>query len=358
MSSIRLQMHSALLALVTGGFMAQSAAADVSDAGTRSTLAHGVGVRALALGGAYVSLADDADAVTWNPAWLTQLRRHSFAATYVDLPEGTELHSASWGGYFDGIGGIGVAFSRLGADDFPAVINWVPQPGAISYSTSITTAALAVSVTDELSVGASGRALYESLFGLNDFSFGLNAAAAYRRGHFRAGVLIRDLVSNELDLGAAGENEPLAAQLGVSLSELRISELLKATAAFDVELIENRDPIVHSGVEGVLGDVVSLRLGLSRDDITFGAGFTINRLKIDYAYRTLDNLSDSHRFGLSLSFGKSVSQRRADAREKHESLGRSYAASERQGRASESYQRAQSYESAGELDSALLAYEV
>ncbi len=344
--------------LIGAALFTASVSASEGEAGNQSALAHGVGVRALALGGAYVSLASDADAVTWNPAWLAHLQRHSFSATYVEFVEGTEIQNASWGNYFDGLGGVGLSFSRLGTDEFPSVINWVPQPKNIDYSTSITTLALAFNATDELSVGVSGNALYETLFGANDFSFGLNAAVAYRRDKFSAGVLIRDLVATEIELTSTGEDLPISAQLGLSISDWRISEFFSATAAVDLELIEQRGAALHSGVEGVLGEVVALRVGLTRDDLTFGVGFIIDHITLDYAYRSLDNLRDSHRFGLSWAFGKTLDDRRTTARELHEALGRSYAETDRLLRAGESYQRANDYVTAEQLDSAALNYQI
>ena len=354
MNKIRLLV----VALIGPALLAAAVIAGEGEAGNQSALAHGVGVRALALGGAYVSLANDADAVTWNPAWLAHLERHSFSATYVEFVEGTEIQNASWGNYFDGLGGIGLSFSRLGTNEFPSVINWVTQPGNIEYSASITTLAAAFNVSDGLSVGVSGKALYESLFGANDYSFGLDAAAAYRRAKFSAGLLVRDLLATDIELTSVGQSIPISAQLGLSISDWEFSEFISATAAVDVELIEERGAVLHSGIEGVLGDAVAVRIGLTGDDLTFGAGFIFNNLTLDYAYRSLDNLRDSHRFGLSLTFGKTLEDRRAVSRARHEALGRSYAESDRQRRAGESYNRANDYVSAGQLDSAAVSYQI
>lgn len=41
-----------------------------------SDLGMGIGARAIGLGGAFVALADDASAIFWNPAGLTQLKQH------------------------------------------------------------------------------------------------------------------------------------------------------------------------------------------------------------------------------------------------------------------------------------------
>jgi hypothetical protein len=51
----------------------------------------GVGVRPMSLGGAYVALADDASALFWNTAGLSQLENREFIASYSALYYGLDL---------------------------------------------------------------------------------------------------------------------------------------------------------------------------------------------------------------------------------------------------------------------------
>ena len=44
-----------------------------------------VGTRPMSMGGAFIAVADDANAITWNPAGLPGLRRTEFTSTYADL---------------------------------------------------------------------------------------------------------------------------------------------------------------------------------------------------------------------------------------------------------------------------------
>ena len=44
-----------------------------------------VGTRPLSMGGAFIAVADDANAITWNPAGLPGLRRTEFTSTYANL---------------------------------------------------------------------------------------------------------------------------------------------------------------------------------------------------------------------------------------------------------------------------------
>ncbi len=56
-----------------------------------SDLGMGIGARAMGFGGAFVSIADDASAIFWNPAGLVDLNQHQLSFS-VDLPK--DLNSA------------------------------------------------------------------------------------------------------------------------------------------------------------------------------------------------------------------------------------------------------------------------
>lgn len=49
----------------------------------------GAGARAAAMGGAYTAVADDANAVAWNPAGLAGIARRELTATHMELRAGT-----------------------------------------------------------------------------------------------------------------------------------------------------------------------------------------------------------------------------------------------------------------------------
>ncbi len=92
-------------------------------------LSHGVGARALGMGSAFVAVADDATATYWNPAGLTRVKKHSFAAMYSDtfstgdgnwLSRGlVNYNFMNYVYQIEDIGSLGLSWIRLGVDDIP-----------------------------------------------------------------------------------------------------------------------------------------------------------------------------------------------------------------------------------------------
>jgi hypothetical protein len=92
----------------------------------------GVGARALAMGGAFVAVADDATAAYWNPAGLAQLGSREF----------TLMHAGQWGNVvkrdflnaaLPGDESYGVSLYRVGVEDIPYTNNALLDYGTDGY---------------------------------------------------------------------------------------------------------------------------------------------------------------------------------------------------------------------------------
>lgn len=77
-------------ALKLAGLLAFAAPAAWA-AETASFLDIGVGARALGMGGAYTALADEVNALYWNPAGLSRLEKREVSASHAEMFESTRL---------------------------------------------------------------------------------------------------------------------------------------------------------------------------------------------------------------------------------------------------------------------------
>lgn len=164
-----------------------------------------------------------------------------------------------------------------------------------------------------LSVGASGKMLYEKIdwdsatgFAV-DLGAGFTPAMSILGGRLSLGAALRDLgpkmgyFDDEFDL-------PLTAQAGLSYSPMWLPEELSATVAVDYEKTRDRDGGPLAGLEVGIRGLVAIRAGY-RDtyedgDLTFGLGLALANTLVDYAYVDMgDNLGDTHRVSVALKVG-------------------------------------------------------
>jgi hypothetical protein len=302
-------------------------------------LAIGVGARALGMGSAYVSAANDVTSGYWNPAGLLGVKG--------DLQIGA-MHSEYFAGIakYDYIGlakpidsasTIGFTFVRFGIDNIPNTIDLIDPSGNIDYDriTSFSSAdhAFIISYARKLKVpglrlGGNAKVIYRRVgeFG-KAWGFGLDAGAQYDRGMWRFAAVARDVTGTfnawsytldqrTLDVFEQTGNEIPANSVEVTLPRLMLSvahqfkfgskfDLLAAVDlenTFDGErntLIKtstfSSDPRV--GLELGYANVVFVRTGLSYfqrvTDINdqeslsmqpnIGLGLKIKSVSLDYA---------------------------------------------------------------------------
>ncbi|MBK7141083.1 MAG: PorV/PorQ family protein [bacterium] len=287
-----------------------TSAYSADDAGVESPFVLGAGARSLGMGGATISLPFDANAIYYNPAGLPRLEYQEIALMHMSLFEGTIYDVATWASPVNGLGGFGVGFMRIGTDDIIRRTDFIEQ-GTFDYSSWQFLLAYGRNFGKSLSAGMTFKVLNSSIDDLSDYGIGLDAGMQLDLfKHMSLGVMARDIIPPQLTLDSLSEDAPVSLIGGLALNRAPLSGSLALSAAVDLEKIEDRDLLVHTGVELLIAEKYALRGGYDRDDFTFGAGIGYGRLKIDYAYKLMDYIEDSHRFSLSILIGPSVTEQK------------------------------------------------
>lgn len=267
--------------------------------------------RVSAMGEATVAVKDATWAET-NPAHLTaidgSLITFSHTAWFQDIGlETLTLGTASGKSGF-GLSIIGLHTDPLdGYDDFD-----VPQ-GTFRFYDLLVSGSYARMVHSTVSVGATGKVIYEKIDWDSATGFAMDLGLRYtapRRlvgGEVSLGMAVRDLgpkmgyFDEDFDL-------PTAVQAGVSYKALALPEGLNAVVAVDYEKTRDRDGGVLLGLELGYRQLVALRFGYrsayEQGDLTFGLGAGIGTTSIDYAYMDMgDDLGATHRVGVAFLVG-------------------------------------------------------
>ena len=307
MKSLRLTGMAIALALVLTASYAQAE----NDAGRESAVGSiGVGARALGMGGGYTSLVEDATAIHYNPAGLAHLTEQEFAFMHSFLFEGTIYDFASWVYPISEQHGVGGGVARIGTNDIIRRSDFADQ-GTFDYAYTQMMLSYGRRLASSMSFGLTMKIVHQNLDNRSDFGVGIDvglSARVYR--HLRLGVVAHDLARPELKLDQLKERLPTSVSGGLALRDLALSPFAKATASLELTKSDDREVMVQTGAEMTLHDVLSMRVGYHRDNLTLGAGVKVGRMQFDYAFKSVDWVSDIHEFSLSFGVGMTVAERK------------------------------------------------
>ena len=246
-----------------------------------------IGARPSGMGGAFVALADDPDALFWNPAGLEQISASGFSA-YFAQPFGLKDVTLGSMGYVRPThwGTWGLSLITFG--------NAVYRENTygLSYSRS---------VWRGLSIGATANmfSLRIDRYG-SATAYGVDIGALFKmiRG-LHGGLCIKNVTKSRL--GEVGE--PLPGKMSAGLraypaDELILNAELQKEAAYPIQL--------HAGQEYRISKHVALRSGLSTNptDFTGGIGCYIGRYRLDYAFSSHSVLGTTHQASITIRLGR------------------------------------------------------
>lgn len=306
--------------------------------GANASLDIHAGARSAALGGASIALEGDLLELTSNPQQLSNAENSWVAFSHVAYYEDTRYDYGAVQFPLGELGGLGIAFSRFGADDIPWIAEGDPIPEGSDYKTlSIADYVFSLAwgrhfLNGRLNVGVGFHGLYREL-DQSGWGFRGDLGSSYR-------ILPRFVVSSFLkgwtssattwEEGTFEYSSP-EWYLGLRF-EQPVSYFYGTFGAYwqsaGILHRENRDEDWDGGVRGGrfwehpldwLGGGraglefrfdfgLSLRAGLSSlsewESWTAGAGFALsNWLRVDYAFESHPTLSAVHRVSLEVSPG-------------------------------------------------------
>ncbi len=252
-----------------------------------------MGARPRALGSAFVSLADDANATHWNPAGLTQDSRTSFMATRHWLYGLSEISNDYLALDLPPLGPahLGVSWVHLGIDDL--------------YSEDTLSLGLGFEMPgiEGLSLGLAGKAFlldapgYEQYndpnYGGGDHDWSFDLGFLYRnRPEWSLGGVIYNVTSPTLQLiSSTADPDPVYTEWAVGGSYL-FRETLLVTADFRDRDGVWDDILMHGGAEIWFFDALVLRAGLDRNLVTMGAGLQDKHWQVDITLETQKELGN------------------------------------------------------------------
>lgn len=275
-------------------------------------LFYGVGGRALAMGGAYYAISDDATAAYWNPAGLAQLQRKEITTMQASLFAQTKLTYVGYAHPLKGGSTFAVSMTQLASTGFEKVdVTFSPTTGE---ATDIKSAgsfadqqqAMAMSwgknVTDTVAFGATIKQVTRKLAGSADNFKTLDLGVLKTNGPYRLGLGLQNAFSQKT--GDTDDKLPVVLKIGNSMRlfkdrlTLGLDATKPLTGAMDLRF----------GGEYWISRWFAFRFGLmglpAIQETDFGFGFNFRSFGIDIA-QGIHDLGSSTRFSFTFRFGQS-----------------------------------------------------
>ena len=269
-------------------------------------VARGMTARPVGMGEAYTAVADDAAAISWNPAGLARIARWQAAAMYDTADNGVNLSYAA--------AAVPVGSGTAGAS--VTALNWGTwdvrdATGLRTGSGSGMDLALALAYAFTLPGrmgGSAGFAVERVSEAVGGSLFGLSAGGQLPVGD----ALTAAFSLQHFGPKADGFSLPAAARAGAAWTGVA-----NTTLALDAGYgLTDHAVIVAAGAETRVLRMFALRAGFKKElandaltgltGLTLGVGFRRGRLGIDYAFQPFGDLAVSHRISLLYGLGPSA----------------------------------------------------
>jgi long-subunit fatty acid transport protein len=274
----------------------------------------GVSARADGMGGAFISVADDASALYYNPAGLVQIPGREAVFTLVNYPADITYLFAGTTFPLSFGGVLGFAFYGLSAGDIPKTTYEYPL-GVDGWTFGAKDYAFGVSysryLTDRFSLGITVKLVDELYEEYRATGWAADVGTVYNTG-FRNFKITMVITNFGPDMTFISQSYPLPINFHFGAA-IDLIDGSNHRATFSMEGSHPSDNLekYNAGVEYWYNDMFALRVGdrFEHDlsGVTWGVGFRLplgneRRLSIDYARQDFDVLGDIDRYTVNFLF--------------------------------------------------------
>jgi len=304
-----------------------------------------VGARGIGMGGAFVSLANDATALYWNAAGTAHMDLDEASVSHTAWIAGTRFDFAGLVLPLGTFGTLGVSYTQLAMDDMK--VRTVEQPEGTGEYFSAGDMAIGVTyarqLSDRFSIGITGKYIQQTIWHESANAMAVDVGTLFRTDLF-GGMTVGASLSNfgtsmklagrdartfiRVDPTKQGSNDqipadvefdswalPLLFQFGVSTTAWKSDDFAWTVAvdalhpSDDNESVNIGTEVSYRGFLYVRGGYSSLYLAGAEGGLCLGIGLTSDlfstqsvHVRFDYAYRNMGILENVQVITLGVQF--------------------------------------------------------
>lgn len=299
-----------------------------------------VGARAVGLGGAYTSVADDISSIYWNPGGTSNIEFNSAYFGHSQLYADIKHEFAAYAGKLGDFGSVGLFIDVLDLGEMTVRRTDEPEGTGEIFDASAVVIGLnyARYLTNNFSIGFNVKYINENIWHMSATGFAVDIGVLYKIDVLNE-LRIASSISNfgtKMQLSGrditvtkssgAGDNNlintnieldkfdlPLLFRFGISNDVIK-DESSRLTLAIDAVTPNDHTSHLNLGAEYGWNETVFVRAGYnslfeeaSEKGLTAGVGFKTRivdmvKVKFDYAYQDFGHLKEVHYFSIAVDF--------------------------------------------------------
>ncbi|MDD5491151.1 MAG: PorV/PorQ family protein [bacterium] len=278
---------------------------EIGEAGEAAPyLKTGVGPRALAMGSAFIAVADDNSGSYWNPAGIPFIKQNQVGLVYSKMSLDRSYNYASvilpsWK--------LGISAIMSGVDDIDGYDIHDYATGSFKESNTVLLLSYAPKLADDISLGLNLKLLQSKIKDTSGTGYGLDLGTMFiLTEKLRAALVLQDLYTSINWKGDYSEKAATVAKVGTSYDIFESgSRSYNVKLSVDAEKYATRKRVRYNfGTEFSLPYNLSLRAGMADNFLTAGFGLKMGFLGLDYCYK-VDKLKmeDTNQIALNLYWG-------------------------------------------------------
>lgn len=276
-------------------------------AGTNSNLflRSDLSARVSGLSGAFTAIANDENALLYNPAGLAKLRLAGIAFNHTQWFEDIRLENLLLGYKISSRLGMGLGVSFMGMPSIQGLDGAGNPTEKLDISSSVIHMGLGYRLFSSAMLGLGVKYFNDNLAGFtaSGFAFDLGFYMDTMLRGLSLGLVVQNLGGN-IQYDSAKEKIPFSARVGVAYKIPRQDWYI----AFDGVKTQGQDFVYNFGIEYILAKYVAFRLGNQALNglvlsPSFGLGLNIReKYLIDYTFASKEDLGATHRAGITIRF--------------------------------------------------------
>ncbi|MBI5573222.1 MAG: PorV/PorQ family protein [Elusimicrobia bacterium] len=266
------------------------------------------GARAVAMGECYVALADDVNAIYFNPAGLAKLSSREIGANYTLWFEDI---NKSYIGYIHPpfkFGTLGLAVNYVGIPFEKRTVEDDFNYEKVTLSNLAISVAWGKNITEKMDVGAAIKIITEDLDAKRNTGLAVDLGGIYKlKEDFNIGVSLQN-IGTDMD---SDYKDPLPMNIRLGVAKKLLDNKLTAISDFYMGIADGTMSIGLGG-EYKLAEMFRPRLGyrvrLNNNNLTgltgltAGFGIKYNKYHLDYALAPYGELGTTHRLDFIVKF--------------------------------------------------------